>query len=338
DIVAVDDVSLEVWHGEVVALLGPSGSGKTTLLMLIGGQVHPDEGDILLAGQSVENLPPNKIDTATVFQEYALFPHMTVGENVAFGLRMRRVPPAEIERRVAEVLALVGLQGFESRDVVKLSGGQRQRVATARALVVHPRVLLMDEPLSALDLQIRTRLQKELRDLLKRVNVTTIIVTHDQKEAFALADRVAVMNAGRVEQIGRPADLYHSPASAFVASFLGGGMLLDAVAVGHTGEFLTVRIAGAQIAVRGNADVGTSVTVLLRPEDLLIRIAGDDTEATWRNGQIVDVLESGETTRYTAKIENIELAILELGMARFERGEEVTVTASPGRGVVVKRD
>lgn len=334
-LLAVNNVNLEVAHGEVVALLGPSGSGKTTLLSLIGGQLHPDDGDILVSGESVRDLPPNKIDTATVFQDYALFPHMDVGENVGFGLYMRKVPANEIEQRVSEALALVGLEGFERNKVTKLSGGQKQRVATARALVVRPRVLLMDEPLSALDLQIRTRLQKELRELLKLVNVTTIIVTHDQKEAFSLADRVVVLKDGRVEQCGRPADLYSNPATQFVAQFLGGGILLDATVVAEKGSTVKVAIAGKDISVRGKANVGNRVCVMLRPEDLLIQPKRIGEQAVWFDGVVENAMETGETTRYVVIADEIEFSVLALGTARFQHGAHVSIGVPDNCGVVV---
>ena len=219
--VAVARVDLEVREGEFVTLLGPSGCGKTTTLGLIAGFFPPTRGEIYLKGQPVADLPPFKRDIGVVFQDYALFPHMTAGENVAFGLKMRNLPKAEIEERVREALDLVQLAGLAGRAPLQLSGGQRQRVALARALVIRPTVLLLDEPLSNLDLKLREEMRVEIAGLQRRLGITTVFVTHDQGEALVMSDRIAVMNAGRIEQVGRPADIYERPATRFVAEFIG---------------------------------------------------------------------------------------------------------------------
>jgi ABC-type Fe3+/spermidine/putrescine transport system ATPase subunit len=324
-VAAVDHVSLAVEPGEVLALLGPSGSGKSTLLAMTGGQLHPDSGEILLAGQSVARLPPNRIDAATVFQDYALFPHLTVAENIAFGLRMRRRPASEIAERTREVLRMVELEGFGDRYPAQLSGGQKQRAATARALVVEPRVLLMDEPLSALDLQIRLRLQRELRDLLRRVGVTTIIVTHDQQEAFVLADRIAVLRDGRLEQVGRPSDLYHAPASRFVATFLGDGSLLTGRVLASAGGALSVECAGKALEIPGRGTPGERITVLIRPEDVFLGEDAADPRAIWTDVPVTRVFNTGETTRYALGLGDADLAALELGRPRFAEGDRISV-------------
>ena len=220
-VTALRELSLAVHPGELLAVLGPSGCGKTTLLRLVGGYEHPDEGRIRLAGQDVTTEPPERRRAGMVFQSYALFPHLTVLENVAFGLRVRGRPKAERRRRALEALALTGLEGLESRRPAELSGGQQQRVAVARALVLEPEVLLLDEPFANLDRAVRVRLRDELRTLQRRVGVTTIFVTHDQEEAVALADRIAVLNEGRLEQIGPALELCYRPATEFVASFFG---------------------------------------------------------------------------------------------------------------------
>jgi spermidine/putrescine transport system ATP-binding protein len=232
DVVAVDDVTLTVLPGELLTLLGPSGCGKTTLLRLLSGFEQPSAGSIRISGVDVTALPPHRRDINQVFQSYALFPHMTVRENIAFGLRMRRCPPAEIAAKVAAVIALVSLGGMEGRYASELSGGQRQRVALARAIVPGPRVLLLDEPLSALDAKLRREMQVELKRLQRQIGLTTILVTHDQEEALAMSDRIAVMRSGRIEQLGTGEQVYHRPRTAYVADFLGESNLLKARVTG----------------------------------------------------------------------------------------------------------
>jgi ABC-type Fe3+/spermidine/putrescine transport system ATPase subunit len=334
-VVAVDDVSLSVPKGEIIALLGPSGSGKTTLLSMIGGQIPPDAGDILIDGASVKGLPPNKIDTATVFQDYALFPHLNVAENIGFGLHMRHMPRAEIAERVMDMLKLVGLSNLGHRKVSQLSGGQRQRIATARALIVEPRVLLMDEPLGALDQQIRKRLQDELSDLLRKLKVTTVIVTHDQEEAFAMTDRVAVMESGRLEQVDSPESLYRNPATPFVATFIGSGVLLDGRAVGRRKEKTLVEVAGAQILCRGEGSDGWAVKVVVRPEDVKLNRPGEGDQVTWPEATVIRAVESGEVTRYTIDVGGAVVRCLALGLRKHVSGEQVTVTLKPDGPVIV---
>jgi ABC-type Fe3+/spermidine/putrescine transport system ATPase subunit len=225
--VAVDDVTLDIAAGEFFALLGPSGCGKTTSLRMIAGFEMPDCGRVHVGGEDITDVPVHRRDMGMVFQSYALFPHRTVAENVAFGLRMRDVAKADIEKRVAAALAQVALTGLESRRPGQLSGGQQQRVALARALVVEPRVLLCDEPLGALDRKLRQQMQFELKDLQKRLGVTLVFVTHDQEEALAMSDRIAVMNKGRVEQVGSPTEIYENPRTRFVADFIGEINVLD---------------------------------------------------------------------------------------------------------------
>lgn len=223
---AVAGVTLDVWDGEFLTLLGPSGSGKTTVLRMIAGFELPTAGTILLGGTDVTNVPPFDRDVNTVFQDYALFPHMTVQRNVEYGLKVKKVPRAERRNRAEEALAAVRLQGYGSRKPTQLSGGQRQRVALARALVNRPKVLLLDEPLGALDLKLREQMQIELKDIQRQVGITFIFVTHDQEEALTMSDRIAVFNAGRIEQVGTPEDVYEHPATEFVAGFVGTSNLL----------------------------------------------------------------------------------------------------------------
>jgi ABC-type Fe3+/spermidine/putrescine transport system ATPase subunit len=231
----VDDVSIDVGPGEFLALLGPSGSGKTTILMTIAGFSEPDSGSVRIGGRDVTRLPLHARNIGMVFQKYALFPHMTVAQNIAFPLLQRGMAREQIRRAIAEVIGLVGLAGLEDRSSVDLSGGQQQRVALARALVYRPPVLLMDEPLGALDKKLREHLQVEIKDIQRIIGTTVIFVTHDQNEALAMADRLAVLNHGRIEQIGTPEDLYERPANSFVADFIGEANVLTGVAVGRRG-------------------------------------------------------------------------------------------------------
>jgi putative spermidine/putrescine transport system ATP-binding protein len=285
DVAAVDGVDLEIADGEFFSMLGPSGSGKTTTLRLIAGFELPTEGRVWLHGVDVTSRPPFERDVNTVFQDYALFPHMTVGDNVAYGLTVRKVPKPERERRVGEAMAMVRLDGYERRKPGQLSGGQRQRVALARALVNRPRVLLLDEPLGALDLKLREEMQLELKAIQQEVGITFIYVTHDQEEALTMSDRLAVFNRGRIEQLGTPADLYERPATAFVAGFVGTSNLLRGDAaralVGQEGLF-TVRPEKIRMAESGAA------------------VADDEVGA---DGTIRNVVYLGPDTRYIVALD-----------------------------------
>jgi len=270
DVVAVDGISVEIAHGSFFAMLGPSGCGKTTTLRMIGGFEEPTAGRILLGGTDVVGLPPYKRDVNTVFQSYALFPHMTVADNVAFGLERRRVPKDQVRSRVDEMLELVGLTGYGSRKPKQLSGGQQQRVALGRALVNHPRVLLLDEPLGALDLKLRKNMQMELKRIQHEVGITFVHVTHDQEEAMTMADTIAVMNGGRIEQLGPPAELYERPATPFVANFLGVSNLL----VGTVEDARAVRLEdGTLVRAAVNGRTG-QVSAGVRPEKITIGRGG----------------------------------------------------------------
>jgi putative spermidine/putrescine transport system ATP-binding protein len=262
---ALTGVDLTMKPGEFIALLGPSGCGKTTVLRTLSGLEQVTEGRILIDGNDVVNLPVNKRDIGMVFQAYSLFPHMTVLENVEFGLRMRKVDAAARARRSAEALEMVGLGHLGERYAHQLSGGQQQRVALARALVTHPRVLLLDEPLSALDAKVRVQLRDEIRRIQTELGITTLFVTHDQEEALAVADRVAVMNAGNIEQIGTPEELYTSPATPFVANFVGLSNRIPATLAGHE-----VTVYGTKLQLLGEAPLNGDVLAMIRPEDITI--------------------------------------------------------------------
>jgi spermidine/putrescine transport system ATP-binding protein len=272
DYIAVHDANFEIDRGEFFSMLGPSGCGKTTTLRMIAGFEQPTEGRILLEGQDVSRVPPYKRNVNTVFQHYALFPHMTVWDNVAFGPRSRKLPEPEIAKRVNELLEVTRLTQFRKRKPAQLSGGQQQRVALARALVNYPSALLLDEPLGALDLKLRQAMQFELKRIQRDVNITFIYVTHDQEEALTMSDRIAVMNEGRVEQIGTPEEIYHSPATVFVANFIGIANLLPATLAGVGEDRAVVTLEGDSrmecAAPTWAAKPGVKATLMIRPERL----------------------------------------------------------------------
>jgi putative spermidine/putrescine transport system ATP-binding protein len=312
DVVAVDDVSLEIRDGEFFCLLGPSGSGKTTCLRLVAGFERPDSGEIELGGVPAARLPPYDRDVNTVFQDYALFPHMSVGENVGYGLMIRRIARGERERRVREALDLVRLPGAADRRPAQLSGGQKQRVALARALVLRPRVLLLDEPLGALDLKLRQDMQIELKALQQRVGITFVHVTHDQEEALALSDRLAVFRSGRIEQVGTPAEVYETPRTAFVADFVGVSNLIEGP--------LAASLAGspAPFAVRPER------IRLLREDEA---VPGESCSTV---GVVHDVVYLGMHTRYRIELPGGErLLVAEQNRA----GTAADVHAARGRRV-----
>ena len=258
-------IDLDICDKEFVTLLGPSGCGKTTTLRIIGGFVTPDSGDLFFDGKKINNLPPYKRNVNTVFQRYALFPHMNVADNVAFGLKIQKESPTKIRTQVRDMLELVGLKGFEHRRVTNLSGGQQQRVAIARALVNHPRVLLLDEPLGALDLKLRKDMQLELKKIQRETGITFVYVTHDQEEALTMSDRVVVMNDGVIQQIGSPQDIYNEPVNAFVADFIGESNIVDGIMY----EDYDVEFAGAEfVCVDKGFQREEQVKVVIRPEDI----------------------------------------------------------------------
>lgn len=268
DFYAVHDTSLDIAPGEFVTLLGPSGCGKTTTLRMIAGFESPDEGEIYLGDEAINILPPNKRDTAMVFQSYALLPHYNVFDNVAYGLKLRKVPKEEIQERVTKILELVELSGMEARMTNQLSGGQQQRVALARALVLEPSVLLFDEPLSNLDAKLRVSMRTEIRRIQQKTGITAVYVTHDQSEAMALSDRIIIMNKGVVAQMGTPQEIYYHPNSEFVADFIGEANFLKGVCKGLDGDHALLEVAGTEVRVAAveNMKVGETYTIVLRPE------------------------------------------------------------------------
>jgi len=331
EVLAVDDLSLEVADGEFVVLLGPSGCGKTTTLRMIAGFIEASAGTVRIGARDVTHDPPYRRNVGFVFQNYALFPHLDVGENVAFGLRRRRLPQPEISERVRRALALVKLDGFEARMPRQLSGGQQQRVAIARALVIAPDVLLLDEPLSNLDAKLRRDVRQELRRLQKLSGITTVMVTHDQDEAMSIGDRLVVMNHGRVQQIGSPQALYRHPANRFVAGFIGRGNFLDGTP-GADGTGFTTR-AGLVIACAA-IDPGAD-TLLVRPESVAVRPGRADgvnafparVEAAVFQGAAFDLdlrLATGETLAAEVPAGNA---------ADWAAGQEVTAVVDPAAAV-----
>jgi putative spermidine/putrescine transport system ATP-binding protein/spermidine/putrescine transport system ATP-binding protein len=273
--VAVRDLTLDIPRGMFFSLLGPSGCGKTTTLRLVAGFEQPEEGDVFIRNELVTTVPPFRRDFAMVFQNFALFPHLNVLENVAFGLKMLRIPLAERTEQVRKALLLVKLDGFAERYPKQLSGGQQQRVALARAVVMKPAVLLLDEPLGALDKNLRESMQVELRSLQKQLGITTVFVTHDQEEALTMSDRVAVMRDGVIEQLGTPRDVYERPATEFVATFLGASNLIDAVAIGSEDEHSVVETAAGRFAISAvGLQPGQRLRLAVRPERVRVRAAG----------------------------------------------------------------
>jgi spermidine/putrescine transport system ATP-binding protein len=338
DVIAVDDLTLDVERGSFFALLGPSGCGKTTTLRMIGGFEDPTEGTVFLGGRDVTELPPYKRDVNTVFQSYALFPHIDVQGNVAFGLERRKLPKQEIRQRVADVLELTQLTGMERRKPAQLSGGQQQRVALARALVNRPRALLLDEPLGALDLRLRKQLQLELKRIQQDVGITFVHVTHDQEEAMTMADEIAVMNNGRIEQRGSATDLYERPVTEFVANFLGISNLIDGAVTGRNGslaEFrthdgITLRLPAERCT---DAD-GTAVRVGVRPEKIALAPAGATTppdEVNVLQGRVAVASFLGVAIQYVIETPGgEELTVI----AQNRNGEEPT-SVGPGRDVTL---
>jgi spermidine/putrescine transport system ATP-binding protein len=332
DVVAVDDVDLQIQDGEFFSLLGPSGCGKTTTLRMIAGLEFPTEGSVRIFGEEMGLRPPNKRPVNTVFQSYALFPHMNVSQNVGFGLNMQKVDDSEVRRRVGEAIDLVRLSGLEKRSPKALSGGEQQRVALARALVNRPKVLLLDEPLGALDLKLRQTMQLELKDIQHEVGITFVYVTHDQGEALTMSDRIGVMDEGRLAQVGPAEDVYESPQNLFVAGFVGEMCLLPAV-IDEPGS---VRLNdGEVIRARTSAPKGTAVTLTIRPEKLHIysnaseapsgrnALKGSIARKTFYGEALVYEVEIGPSGSIEVRVENVP------GMRRWDVGDRVIVDFHP---------
>ncbi len=326
EVTAVHDVNLEIQKGELVTLLGPSGCGKTTTLRMIAGFEFPTAGRIVLDGEEINSLPPHKREMSMVFQSYALFPHLTVFENVAYGLNVQRLSKKTIAERVGRVLDLVHLQGYGDRAPGQLSGGQQQRVALARALVMEPKVLLMDEPLSNLDAKLREEMRTEIRRIQKTLNITSVYVTHDQIEAMTLSDRIVVMNEGVIEQIGSPVEIYRFPNSRFVANFIGRANFIDGVVLNQKNSRLTVRSLGESITlsnIKREFREGEPVTLIVRPEMIQIKKKGGLYQGTVRQSVYL-----GDMIEYAVDVDGVSILGTETDphvIELFPEGENVTV-------------
>ena len=340
---AIDDVSLAVRDGEFFTLLGPSGCGKTTLLRMVAGFCDLDRGRILFGERRIDALPPHRRNAGMVFQNYAIFPNHTVAGNVAYGLKARNVAPADIERRVARALKLVHLDGYAERWPHQLSGGQLQRVAIARALVIEPEVLLLDEPLSNLDAKLRVEMRAEIRQLQQQLKITAIYVTHDQEEALAISDRIAVMQSGRLEQVGAPAAIYRTPATPFVAEFMGTTNLFTGVVAGRDGERLRIRVRGQEFAARGaDAATGAEITFSLRPETLRLVAGGAAPPPGWASvtAAVSRIEFLGVLTRLSVRLDDgalLHAATLDLLPEGVANGAWVTLAYDPARVTVFHR-
>ena len=335
----LDNISLEISKGEFITLLGSSGCGKTTTLRIIAGLEQPDAGSVWLDGREVTGLEPNQRDVNTVFQNYALFPHMNVAENIGYGLKLKKVPKSEIRKKVSQMLELVQLEGYEKRKPSELSGGQKQRVAIARALVNNPKVLLLDEPLGALDLQLRRAMQIELKHLQKKLGITFIYITHDQEEAINMSDRIAVMRDGRIEQIGTPDEIYNHPKTSYVATFVGNANILHGVAESIQGENAIVKIGTSQqnTGAKQHLTAGENVTLAVRSENILLQEAATIGDTGTDNGDTVDISVAGRISDMhdTNSISGLQATVTEKNFAGGQL--RVTLKLSDGTQLIASR-
>jgi len=334
-VTAVDDVSLTIEPGEFVTLLGPSGCGKTTILRMIAGFENPSSGDVLIGGERVNTLTPDRRDTAMVFQSYALFPHLNVFENVAYGLKIKKMKTDGIRAKVREILGLVGLSELETRSPNQLSGGQQQRVALARALVMEPSVLLFDEPLSNLDAKLRIHMRREIRKIQRQFDITSIYVTHDQAEAMSMSDRIIVMNKGIVEQVGTPKEIYATPASQFVADFIGTANIIPSVVKGTTAGEVEVETLGTSFHVKTELilQVGDSVKLIVRPEAVTLSCQ------TGIPAEITSSVFMGSYQDYVISSRGHNLLIVDPDPANhetFAAGEQVFLVIAPNKLHIVR--
>lgn len=347
----LDDICLTVARGEFVTLLGSSGCGKTTTLRIIAGLEQTDSGSVWINGQDVTKLPPDKRDVNTVFQNYALFPHMNVAENIGYGLKLRKVPRGEIKKKVAQMLELVQLEGYEKRKPSELSGGQKQRVAIARALVNNPKVLLLDEPLGALDLQLRRAMQIELKHLQKKLGITFIYITHDQEEAINMSDRIAVMKDGRIEQIGTPDEIYNHPKTSYVATFVGNVNILHGVAENIQGENAIVKIGNDRVIVKLETSqqdtgdtrakqylaAGEKVTLAVRSENILLQETAviGDTGTDYRDAVDISVADGSLDAHNKNSVSGLQATVTEKNFAGGQL--RVTLKLSDGTQLIASR-
>ncbi len=339
-ITAVDHLSLTVHDQEMVSLLGPSGCGKTTTLRCVAGFVIPDEGKIFIGDQEVTRVPPEKRDIGFVFQNFALWPHMTVHQNLAFGLRLRKVPKSQIKRRVQEALALVRMEGMEDRYPRQLSGGQQQRVALARALVLQPRVLLLDEPLSNLDAKLREEMRFEIRELQRKLKITAIYVTHDQAEALVLSDRIAILNHGKIEQIGTPEEIYQRPVSKFVASFVGICSFIQAqvIKLSSDGAVLSTEDGLVISTKRTDLTLGQSVTLAIRPEFAEVFFSRPANDVNVFPAQVARFAYLGDNVDCWLKVGQWDLRIRLPAFRAISAGQQVWVHLIPEKIIIISEE
>ena len=347
----LDNISLEISKGEFITLLGSSGCGKTTTLRIIAGLEQPDAGSVWLDGREVTGLEPNQRDVNTVFQNYALFPHMNVAENIGYGLKLKKVPKSEIRKKVSQMLELVQLEGYEKRKPSELSGGQKQRVAIARALVNNPKVLLLDEPLGALDLQLRRAMQIELKHLQKKLGITFIYITHDQEEAINMSDRIAVMKDGRIEQIGTPDEIYNHPKTSYVATFVGNANILHGVAESIQGENAIVKIGNDKVIVKLETSqqntedtgvkqylsAGEKVTLAVRSENILLQETAviGDTGTDYRDAVDISVADGSLDAHNKNSVSGLQATVTEKNFAGGQL--RVTLKLSDGTQLIASR-
>lgn len=347
----LDNISLEISKGEFITLLGSSGCGKTTTLRIIAGLEQPDAGSVWLDGREVTGLEPNQRDVNTVFQNYALFPHMNVAENIGYGLKLKKVPKSEIRKKVSRMLELVQLEGYEKRKPSELSGGQKQRVAIARALVNNPKILLLDEPLGALDLQLRRAMQIELKHLQKKLGITFIYITHDQEEAINMSDRIAVMRDGRIEQIGTPDEIYNHPKTSYVATFVGNANILHGVAESIQGENAIVKIGNDRVIVKLETSqqdtgdtrakqylaAGEKVTLAVRSENILLQETAviGDTGTDYRDAVDISVADGSLDAHNKNSVSGLQATVTEKNFAGGQL--RVTLKLSDGTQLIASR-
>ena len=347
----LDNISLEISKGEFITLLGSSGCGKTTTLRIIAGLEQPDAGSVWLDGREVTGLEPNQRDVNTVFQNYALFPHMNVAENIGYGLKLKKVPKSEIRKKVSRMLELVQLEGYEKRKPSELSGGQKQRVAIARALVNNPKILLLDEPLGALDLQLRRAMQIELKHLQKKLGITFIYITHDQEEAINMSDRIAVMKDGRIEQIGTPDEIYNHPKTSYVATFVGNANILHGVAESIQGENAIVKIENDRVIVKLETSqqdtgdtrakqylaAGEKVTLAVRSENILLQETAviGDTGTDYRDAVDISVADGSLDAHNKNSVSGLQATVTEKNFAGGQL--RVTLKLSDGTQLIASR-
>ena len=347
----LDNISLEISKGEFITLLGSSGCGKTTTLRIIAGLEQPDAGSVWLDGREVTGLEPNQRDVNTVFQNYALFPHMNVAENIGYGLKLKKVPKSEIRKKVSQMLELVQLEGYEKRKPSELSGGQKQRVAIARALVNNPKILLLDEPLGALDLQLRRAMQIELKHLQKKLGITFIYITHDQEEAINMSDRIAVMRDGRIEQIGTPDEIYNHPKTSYVATFVGNANILHGVAESIQGENAIVKIGNDRVIVKLETSqqdtgdtrakqylaAGEKVTLAVRSENILLQETAviGDTGTDYRDAVDISVADGSLDAHNKNSVSSLQATVTEKNFAGGQL--RVTLKLSDGTQLIASR-